>query len=131
MDYEMNDFETVSSKLVSDDERVATTAKLFGFDFPMRLEPTVYAMAGMLATKYQGGFYLAPDTGTIFEVNCQNGFQGQLSGDALGVTACLFSYSQLSFGQGEFAQTCARHYHLLRDFAMDHSEAGAILRATD
>jgi hypothetical protein len=99
-------------------------------------------MAGMLATKYQGGywhfyslstggFYLAPDTETIFEVICQNGFEGQLSGDALGITACLYSYSNLSFGQGEFAQTCARHYHLLRDFAMGHGEVRAILRATD
>lgn len=43
-----------------------------------------------------------------------------------------YAYSNLSFTDGNaFAQTCARQYHLLRDYAMDHAEVGAILGATD
>ena len=102
----------------------------------------MFSMAERLAADYHGAywefitlsndsFYMAPRSETLFAVSCENGFVGQLSADALGITACLYAYSHLSFGDGEFAQTCARHYHLLRDWAMAHVEAGAILRAID
>ena len=130
------------SERLDDHLRVTYTADLFGVQFPLRLEPTIYTMADRLAPAYSGalwsfyalsnqGFYMAPATDTIFDVNCENGFDGKLSADALGITACLYAYSHLSFGEGEFAQTCAQHYHLLRDFMMEHAEARAILRATD
>ncbi len=32
---------------------------------------------------------------------------------------------------GDFAETCAAQYHLLRDFMLDHAEATGILRAID
>lgn len=132
----------IHSDRLDDTQRVAFTAKLFGMHFPMKLEPTIYGMADMLAPAYQGGywnfyglsnggFFMSPSTDTIFDVSCENGFDGKLSANALGVTACLYSYSHLSFGEGEFAQVCAAHYHLLRDFMMEHAEARAILRATD
>ncbi len=132
----------IHSERLDDTQRVANTAKLFGVHFPLKLEPTIYSMAEMLAPAYTGGYwhfytlsnggwYMAPATDTIFDVSCENGFDGKLSADALGVTACLYAYSHLSFGEGEFAQTCARHYYLLRDFMMEHAEARAILRATD
>ena len=79
----------------------------------------------------RGGFYMAPDVDHGFDVVCENGFNGTMSADALGITACLYSYSHLSFGEGAFAETCAEQYHLLRAFAMDHVEAGAILAACD
>jgi len=56
---------------------------------------------------------------------------GQMTADALGITACLYAYSNLSFGSGAFAETCAEHYHLLRKFAMYHTEVRSILRAID
>ena len=134
--------QTISRRLVSDDQRTLFTAKLFGFNFPMRLEPTIYDMAGRLASEYRGGywdfyalsnnsFYMAPRSTTVFDVSCDNGFEGQLSADALGVAACLYSYSNLSFGEGVFASLCGQHYHHLRDFMMEHREAKAILRAID
>lgn len=128
---------------LDDTQRVNHTANLFGvLCFPLKLEPTIFAMADRLAPAYSGGlwsfyalsnggWYMAPDSEPVFDVSCENGFDGKLSADALGITACLYAYSHLSFGEGEFAQTCARHYHLLRDFMMEHSEARAILRATD
>lgn len=132
----------IHSDRLDDKQRVAHTAKLFGVHFPMRLEPTIYSMADRLAPAYPGGywnfyglsncgFFMAPSTDTTFDVTCENGFDGKLSADALGVTACLYAYSHLSFSDGDFAQVCAEHYHLLRDFMMEHAEARAILRATD
>ncbi|HOE42963.1 MAG TPA: antirestriction protein [Rhodoferax sp.] len=132
----------IHSERLDDTLRVAFTAKLFGGHFPTKLEPKIYGMADMLAPAYNGGywhfyglsnggFYMAPATDTVFVVSCENGFDGKLSADALGITACLYAYSNLSFGEGAFPQTCAQHYQLLREFSMEHAEARAILRATD
>jgi len=130
------------SERLDDTLRVTYTANLFGVQFPFKLEPTIYGMADRLAPAYNGGywhfyglsnggFYMAPATDAMFEVSCENGFDGKLSADALGITACLYAYSNLSFGEGAFPQTCAQHYQLLREFSMEHAEARAILRATD
>jgi hypothetical protein len=78
-----------------------------------------------------GGFYMAPSSDDRFHVTCDNMFEGDLSADALGITSCLYAYSHLSFSGGSFARVCARHYHLLRSFMMDHAEVRAILGATD
>ncbi|OQW86107.1 MAG: hypothetical protein BWK72_18670, partial [Rhodoferax ferrireducens] len=79
-----------------------------------------------------GGFYLAPRSDTIFNVSSANGFEGQMTGDALGITVCLYAYSHLSFGDGsEFTELCANHYHWLREYAMGHREVRSILRAID
>ena len=132
----------VTARLVPDDQRTSCTAKLFGINFPMRLEPTIFDMAGRLAAQYNGGywlfyalsnggFYMAPRSDTLFAVSCENGFEGQLSADALGIASCLYSYSHLSFGEDDFADTCATQYHLLREFMFGHSEVNGILRAID
>ena len=133
----------ITRQQVADDQRIAITAKLFGVNFPMQLEPSVYGTTGSLAGDYHGGywtfyllsnggFYMAPDADSDFAVSCENGYEGCLSSDALGITACLYAYSHLSFnGNEEFAQICARQYHWLRDYMLDHAEARAILRAID
>ena len=132
----------IYSERLDDQLRVTSTADLFGVHFPLRLEPSIFAMADRLAPSYRGGywhfyalsnggFYMAPASDTIFDVSCENGFGGKLSADALGITACLYAFSHLSFGEGEFAQTCAEHYHLLRSYLFEHVEAKAILRAID
>ena len=81
-------------------------------------------------TLSNGGFYMAPSGDDIFHVSCDNQYEGELSADALGITSCLYAYSHLSFA-GDFAREYARHYHLLRDFMMDHPEVRVILGATD
>jgi hypothetical protein len=78
-----------------------------------------------------GGFYMTPSNDQVFHVTCDNMFEGDLSADALGITACLYAYSHLSFSGGSFARDCARHYHLLREYMMEHREVRAILGATD
>lgn len=139
----MTNTTSIIRQLVAEDQRVNHTAKLFGHNFPLCLEPFVYGITGMIAEDYRGGywhfyqlsnggFYMAPSTDNQFKVSCENGFEGDLSGDALGVVVCLYAFSNLSFGgPGGFAEICAEQYHLLREFMFEHPEVGAILRAID
>ena len=128
----------VTRELVPEDQRLAITEKLFGMAFPLQLEPVVYGITDRMAQEYSGGywdfytlsnggFYMAPSEDRIFQVKCQNMYEGDLSADALGITACLYAYSNLSFSLSDIA----RHYHLLREYSMGHAEVSAIVAATD
>jgi len=139
----MNRNTAITSNLVPDRERMNIVAELFGIHFPMRIEPLVFALAEEMGHEYRGGlwkfytlsnggFYMSPDFDGMFTVACENGFSGPMSADALGITACLYAYSHLSFTDNEaLAELCARHYHWLREYALDHPEAGGILAAID
>ena len=134
---------TITRKQVPDQNRIQHTANLFGLNFPLHLEPLVYTITGNIAEEYDGGywefytlsnggFYMAPRSDTPFNVSCENGFEGLLSADALGITVCLYAYSHLSFsGKGGFDEIYARQYHWLRDYMLEHPEASAILGAID
>ena len=92
-------------ELLSDDRRIALPAKLFGPSaFPFKVEPTIFNMAGLLAADYRGGFwdmyqlsnggwYMSPVSEGSFMVTSQNGYSGEMSADALGITACLFAFT--------------------------------------
>ena len=132
----------ITKTIVPESDRSAFVDRLFGISYATKLEPTVFTMAERIAPEYSGaywtfhelgngGFFFSPSIETLFDVVCENGFKGKLSPDALGITACLYAYSHLSFGDVCFAQTCAEHYHLLREFMFEHAEAVRILRATD
>jgi hypothetical protein len=133
----------ITKKLVTAQKRTSHTARLFGLHFPMRLEPVVYTITDRIAEDYlggfwdfwelsNGGFYMSPRSEKRFNVRCDNGYDGVMSADALGITVCLYTYSNLSFGtESQFTNTCAQQYHWLRDYALDHDEAGAIFRAVD
>ena len=132
----------VTRELVPEDRRLAVTEKLFGLHFPMQLEPVVYGITERMAESYKGaywefytlsngGFYMAPAGDEVFHVVCDNMFEGDLSADTLGITACLYDYSHLSFAGDSFAHNYADHYHRLREYMMDHPEVRAILGATD
>lgn len=133
---------SLSSRVVPESERMAVVDKLFGIRYVLKLEPTVFSMAERLAADYHGaywqfnalangGFYMAPRGDTIFDVCCENGFDGKLSADALGLTATLYAYSHLSFGGDAFADLCGNQYHLAREFMFQHPEARSILMAID
>jgi Antirestriction protein len=83
-------------------------------------------------TLSNGGFYLAPSPDRVFHVSCDNFFEGYLTADARGITACLYAYSHLSFaGPAVFADICADHHHRLREYMFEHPEVRAILGAAD
>ena len=133
---------TITNTIVPESERLAHVDRLFGIQYVLKLEPTVFTMAERIAPEYSGaywifhtlgngGFYMSPRSDTMFSVCCENGYEGKLSPDALGITACMYAFSHLSFGDGRLAEACAEQYHLLREYLFEHLEAKAILRATD
>ena len=133
----------VTRELVPDAQRSDHVGQLFGVHFPMQLEPVIYDITSSMATEYNGGywefyslsnggFYMAPDCEKTFAVSCQNYYQGVLSADAIGVVACLYAFSHLSFSRNEkIGRMYARHYHLLREYMMKHPEVAEILGAID
>jgi hypothetical protein len=133
----------VTRQLVPEEQRLAVTADLFGAHFPLAIEPVVFSITERMAQDYHGGywnfyqlsnsgFYLAPEGDQIYPVSCDNYFTGQLSADALGVTACLYAYSHLSFSRDKsFGRVCVQHYHWLRAYMFTHPEVAAILGAID
>ena len=137
----------ITRQLVAQNDRHDVVADLFGVHFPLRLEPYIYAMTERMAPSYHGGywdfytldlddeergFYMAPDLQEPLDVICQNGWQGQLFADSLGITACLCAYSHLSFSQDvRFGRLMADHYHRLRAYMLDLEDAPAILGAID
>lgn len=133
----------ITRKLIPEGQRLSHTADLFGTHFPLQLEPVIYGITERMAKDYCGGYwlfytldngglYMAPDGEHVFAVSCANYYTGELSGDALGIVACLYAYSHLSFaGSGTFPRQSAQHYHLLRHFMYEHPEVANILSATD
>ena len=132
----------VTRELVAEDQRLVVAERLFGMAFPLQLEPVVYGITDRMAQEYtggywdfwtlsNGGFYMAPADDRIFHVKCQNMYEGDLSADALGIVACLYAYSNLSFSLSDISREYARHYHLLREYSMEHAEVREILGATD
>lgn len=127
---------------IPEKQRASHVAKLFGARFVF-FESFVFDTASGLSQDYDGGiwafhglcnggFYLTPSPTKEFKVECANGFEGVLSGDAFGITCCLYAYSHLSFSPDpEFGATCAEHFHRLRAFMLDHSECANILAAID
>jgi hypothetical protein len=125
---------------VSAHARIGTLPRHFGPRM-MILEDRVYHFMREFVTEYKGaywefyelsngGFYMAPVCEPVkFSVH-SNGFEDTMSADAAGITVCLFALSHLSFQLPE-QDNLSRHFHKLRDFALNHAEAGLILAAID
>ena len=127
--------------ILDERQRIEIAAALFGRQFGLRIEPTIYNMAGMLSSQYRGGywemfaldnggFFMHPRADTQFIVSAQNGYEGSLSPQAFGIVVCLYTYSHLSFSP-ELSDVCGEHYHLLREVALENAEARGILAAID
>lgn len=127
--------------ILNERQRIEIPAALFGHQFGLRIEPTIYNMAGMLSADYRGGywemyrldnggFFMHPRAAAPFLVRSPNGFEGSLSPQAFGAVACMFTFSNLSFTP-ELSDVCGGQYHLLRELALDHAEARGILAAID
>jgi hypothetical protein len=132
----------VTREIVPEDQRMAVVDRLFGIHFPLKLEPAIYGITERMASSYHGamwqlynlsngGFYMAPADDRIYHVTCDNMYEGDLSADALGITACLYAYSHLSFSDGRIARVFACHYHRVREYMFEHPEVKEILGATD
>src|SRR5882757_1623491 len=118
----------LEARQVPDDKRIDTLPRHFG-RYMMRVEDAVYTFMRDLAQEYRGGywhfyelsnggFYMAPQLDPLYVQVDGNGFAGQMSADAAGITACLFALSHLSFQIQN--DVLGWHYYELRDFALEH-----------
>lgn len=77
-----------------------------------------------------GGFYMAPRTSKKFRVLVAgNYFEGELSADAAGIVATLYALCELA--NRTASDRIVDLYHLLRDYASEHPDAGQIFAAID
>lgn len=132
----------ITAVRIPESQRMDVADEHFGIRFPLTVEPMIYQFATQLASAYSGGywhfyslsdggFFMAPEMADTFEVVADNGYQDTMTAEALGITACLYAFSNLSFTKGPFGEKCADRYHQLYEFAMQHPEAAAIRSAID
>ncbi len=125
-------------------ERLAFLPKFFGARLMMRAEAMVYGRAADLSEDYNGGmwtfytlsnggFYMAPESAERLKVEVHsNDYEGEVSADAFGVIVTLFVLGTLCWIENEaLRKKFSNHFHELHDYALQHEEAGAILRAID
>lgn len=73
---------------------------------------------------------MAPDADDKWHMfNSMNGNGAQMSSEAAGIAVCLIEYSHHACRTECDAMTA--HYYRLRDYALQHPEAHAILRIID
>ncbi|SDK53482.1 Antirestriction protein [Methylophilus rhizosphaerae] len=133
----------ITAALVPETLRITIPAQHFKQHFPFKIEPAIYNIARMLCPGYQGaywdfytlsnnGFFMVPDIDEPVRIVCENGYEGQVSKEAFGIIVCLYAYSHLSFTKiFALAAMSSEHFHALRDFALQHAEAEAILESVD
>jgi hypothetical protein len=108
--------------------------------YMLRVEDTIYCFARHLCPELgssvwrlyelsNGGFYMAPMNAAVAVRVHANNFDRALTGDAAGVTACLYALRQLAAELRDDAMN--RHYYQLLAFARQHAEADLILAATN
>ena len=131
---------TVTASAVPAKRRMGTLPKHFGSHM-MRVENAIYTWMDAHAAGYtggfwkfselsNGGFFMSPDTDERFVISIpSNGYEGEMSAEAAGITACLFIFSALSFDTSD--ERISDHYHWLREFARTHPDWSAIGGATD
>jgi Antirestriction protein len=131
---------SIVAREVPEQQRMQTLPRHFGRHM-LTVQNAIFFFMRKLCARYtgghwrlfelsNGGFYMAPESESHFPIMVDgNNFDGEMSADAAGITACLFALSHLSF-QTE-GDAIATHFHLLRDFAIAHPEAQEILAAID
>lgn len=130
----------VVAQRIENSERMMALPRHFGqrllvfegavYNFMRRFAPGYDGAYWQFYELSNGGFYMAPDGGPFqFSVDT-NGYEGEMSADAAGVTVCLFACSHLAFRYSQ-DDVFGDHFHLLREFAAEHAEASAIFAAID
>jgi hypothetical protein len=144
----------ITATKVPTSQRPACLTKIYGARCTA-VESAIFDVARSIISGYSGaywdfyrlsngGFFMVPCLGTknlSTPVNervrlqvAGNMFDGDMSEEAAGIICCLHAYSHASFAArdgSDYQQTLAEQFHLLRDFALDHPEAGAIFGAID
>ena len=126
----------------SDEDRMNAGVKYFknimqwlhaeSFIFNTAIQHTEYT--GGFWTFYEtsnGAFFMVPQQAEKFTwSNPDNYSEGEVSAEALGIIACLFAFSNMSFAYRD-NDTFGNQYHKLREWSYRHPEAAMISRAID
>lgn len=133
---------TRAATLVPEHRRTDFLPNLFGLQLLMIGENTLYTMMEWLSpADYGGGFwdfyefkhkplYLVPTSRPRYRIICRtNDYSGEVSADAAGIMATLFTLSHLSLKYQ--SDRMAERYDRLFTYAADHPEASEIHQAID
>lgn len=132
---------SAAAAIVPDARRSGFLPHLFGRRHFLVGETAIYNFMQWLSPDYRGGYwhfleqggkplYLAPTSAERYRIVCPtNDYQGEVSADAAGIIATLFTLSHLSFDYP--LDHLAESFGRLRDYAGDHLEAAQIFRAID
>ena len=131
---------TIYACKVSDSSRMTVLPRHFGRHM-LTFEGFVYDLMRQFSQQYEGGIwsyvelsngsmYMTPPERTYRLAIRSNGYDGEMSADAAGITVCLFACSLLSF-EYRGTELFARHFHGLREFALEHPESTQIFAAID
>lgn len=130
----------ITARLIPLSERERFLPKHAGGNF-IRYEMLTYALMDNACERYSGGlwnfyelsnggFFMAPDIEeTLDLVWPDNFFEGSMSAQAAGIGISLMAQSQMAFIAN--SQRFSDSFHKLRDYALDHTEAGVIFRFID
>jgi len=130
----------VSAALVPENLRMRFLPAQFG-QYMLKGESLVYQWLDQISKDYtgglwdfytlsNGGFYMAPKSDNAFKIDIiGNYFTGEMSADAAGIVASLFTLCEMA---NRFVDDkLINQYHWLRDFSIEHAEAGLIMSAID
>lgn len=128
--------------LVPEHHRETFLPTLFGLQQLIIAENTLYNLMGWLSPQDYGGglwdfydlegkpLFLAPTSKSRYRIACEtNGYEGEVSAEAAGIIATLFTFSHLSFKYQ--SDLLAEGYARLYAYAADHPEASEIFQAID
>lgn len=133
--------EKISATLVAEDDRLEFLPKHMGIKHLMVGQNLFMDWLGKLSKDYKGGYwefyelsnggwYTAPRGAQRYKMEWPgNYYEGEMSADAAGITASLYTLSQLANATEE--DSFINAYHLLRDYAIHHAEGQEILSAID
>lgn len=134
----------ITRKLVAENDRLAILPRYAGAHGVL-LESAIYIALSEYCDAYQGGYwdyfelsngavYMAP-TGMAepLAMSCaSNWYDGTMSADAAGITATLVGLNRMAWGtDGAVRDRFVNLFYALREYALDHPEAGEIMRAID
>lgn len=131
-----------SAIIVPDERRLEFLPSLFGSSLLIVAENAVYSFMDQLSPlDYRGGhwdfyehdgkpLFMAPRHTTRFRITGEiTGFQGDVSAEAAGIIATLFTFSHLSFRNQ--SERLSEGYAQLHTYCAGHPEATEILQAID
>ena len=128
-------------ELIDDRTRSEYTGGIFGSAFSLVVEPNVFGWANKLSDDYNGGYWrffklfgnpehpgflMTPQAGQVYKVEAPNQWSGEMNARQFGITCCLYTYSNLSFGSSIPGRECGNQYHLLREWMFDNMDSDSI-----